>query len=128
MSIKAHLLKLNDFGMPAVGTGSEAIYTNLIYLIMLEPGKFQSHPTMGVGIKSRYRYNNEENFLQNLQMDITNQINAFLPEISMVDVTLNTKDHILGILIDTEDGVYALSYDDTKGLVEASASYMLNDL
>ena len=52
--------------MPKVLTGTNAMYTKIVYLLLLEPGKFQSHPTMGVGLRSRYRYNNSENLLQNL--------------------------------------------------------------
>ena len=72
--MNAHLLSLNDFSMPKVLTGTNAMYTKIVYLLLLEPGKFQSHPTMGVGLRSRYRYNNSENLLQNLHLDIQDQI------------------------------------------------------
>lgn len=126
--MQAHLLATNDFGMPSVYSGTDAAYVKLVYLIMLEPGKFQSHPNMGVGIRSRYRHNNEDNFLQNLQSDITNQINAYLPELSMIDVSVNHKDEILGIIINTEQGAYALAYNNSNDIMDAPASYVLDNL
>ena len=72
--MKEHVLSLNNFGMPKVFNDNDSAYVLIIRLILLEPGKFQSHPDMGVGIRSRYRFNNEENFLMNLQNDIKKQI------------------------------------------------------
>ena len=126
--MEAHLLSLNDFGMPKVYSGTSAMYTKLIYLILLEKGKVQSHPDMGVGIKSRYRFNNTENLLQILQQDISNQIETYLPELTTVDIRLIMKREVLGILIDTSDGVYTIAYNPSSEVLEAPASYMLEDL
>ena len=70
--MEAHVLSLNEFNMPKVFNEIDSTYVHIIQLIMLEPGKYQSHPTMGVGIKSRYHYNNDDGFLNNLKSDITN--------------------------------------------------------
>lgn len=126
--MEAHLLSLNNFGMPKVYSGTSAMYTKIVYLIMLEKGKFQSHPTMGVGIRSRYRHNNDINFLQNLQIDITNQIEAFLPELSMVDVSVNEKNNVLGIIINTSEGAYTMAYNSANDVMEAPATYVLDNL
>lgn len=126
--MEAYLLSLNDFGMPKVLDGTDAMYTNLVYLILLEKGKFQSHPDMGVGIRSRYRFNNDENFLQDLQKDITDQISQYLPELSMLDVSVNCSHEILGIIINTEQGAYALAYNAANDVMDAPASYVLDNL
>ena len=126
--MQAHLLSLNDFGMPKVYSGTSAMYTKIVYLILLEKGKFQSHPDMGVGIRSRYRFNNSEDLLSNLQADITNQINTYLPELSFIDISVNIKDHTLGIVINTEEGAYTIAYNRSTDVLDAPATYVLDDL
>lgn len=125
--MEAHTLSLNDFNMPLVFKGNNAAYVNIIRLIELEKGTFQSHPDMGVGIHSRYRFNNDENVLQNLQHDIQNQIERFLPQLSATDIRCTLKDGILSITIDTVNGVYAIDYNQATDTV-APATYSLGEL
>lgn len=126
--MEAHVLSLNEFNMPKVFNASDSAYVHIIQLILLEPGKYQSHPNMGVGIKSRYRHNNDDNFLMNLKTDITNQIDAYLPELGGVNVTLTDKDQVLGIIIDTTTGTYVVAYNSTTDVMEAAATYVLDQL
>lgn len=127
--MQAHLLSQNAFGMPKVHDKSAAAYIHIVYIIELEPGKFQSHPTMGVGIRSRYRFNNDENMLQNLQQDIKYQIETFLPELMYVEVTVGMlKNQSLGIIINTEDGAYTLAYDGEKDTMEVGVTHILDEL
>ena len=127
--MEAHLLSLNNFSKPKVLDKSNAAYVNLIYLILLTKGKYQSHPDMGVGLRERYRFNNDSNFLSNLQTDIKNQVAQYLPELTMVDVSVSMKsDHILGIIIDTTEGSYVMAYDSNTEKIDAAASYVLSDL
>jgi hypothetical protein len=126
--MEAHVLSLNDFNMPKVFNASDSAYVHIIQLILLEPGKYQSHPDMGVGIRSRYRYNNEDNFLLDLKSDITNQITAYLPELLDVTVTLTHNDHILGIIIDTTTGTYVVAYNSVSDTMDAAATYVLEQL
>ena len=126
--MEAHVLTLNDFSKPLVLNAGDAAYVDIVYLLMTPPGRYPSHPTMGVGIKERYRYNNGTDFLLQLQGDIKSQMEQFLPELTVIDISLNVKDHILGILIDTSKGSYVLAYDSTKETMEAAATYVLGDL
>lgn len=126
--MEAHVLSLNDFNMPKVFSESDSAYVHIIQLILLEPGTYQSHPKMGVGIRSRYRYNNEDNFLIDLKSDITNQINTYLPELTDVTVTLTHNDHILGIIIDTTTGTYVVAYNSLTDTMDAPATYVLDQL
>ena len=126
--MEAHLLSINNFNMPKVFKDTDAMYVNIIYLIMLEKGKFQTHPDMGVDVRGRYRDNNKDTFLQDLQVDINDQINRFLPELSMLEVYVSQSDHILGILINTENGIYTLAYNADTDKIEAPATYILDDL
>ena len=126
--MQEHPLSLNSFGMPKVLDGTDAMYTKIVQLILLEPGTYQSHPTLGLGLRSRYRYNNSENFLQTLQMDISDQIDRFLPSLTAIDISVAIKDNILGIIIDTQNGAYAISYNGSTDVVEAPAPYVLDNL
>ena len=126
--MKEHVLSLNDFNMPKVFNESDSAYVLIIRLLLLEPGKFQSHPDMGIGIRSRYRFNNDENFLMNLQNDIKKQIDKYLPELSATEVTLTTNNQVLGIIINTADGAYVVSYDTTTDVMQAAATHVLDEL
>lgn len=126
--MKEHVLSLNDFGMPKVFDENDSMYVLIIRLLLLEPGKFQSHPEMGVGIKSRYRYKSGEDILIALQNDINNQINKYLPELTATDVTLTMQGQVLGIIIDTRDGAYVVSYDTTTDVMKAAATNVLDSL
>ena len=66
--------------------------------------------------------------MENLQKDITDQVNRFLPDLSMLEVTVNLNNHILGIIINTATGVYAVAYDTEKDFMDAAAEYVLSDL
>jgi hypothetical protein len=101
---------------------------HIIQLILLEPGKYQSHPNMGVGIRSKYRYNDRESFIIDLQSDITNQITTYLPELTGVSVSLTHNDHVLGIIIDTSTGTYVVAYNSITDTMDAAATYVLENL
>lgn len=97
-------LTTNEFNRPSVLEGREAISTLLVHLILLEPGTYSNRPSMGVGLVSRYRYNDEESLTQ-LQEDIKNQVETYLPEFEAVDVTVsmdkdNNNEIVLGISVD----------------------------
>ena len=126
--MKEHVLSINNFNMPKVYDKSDATYMLIVRLLLLEPGKFQSHPYMGIGLKSKYRYNNQEGFLQTLQNDIKNQMSMYLPQLSFTDITLTIKDRILGIIINTNDGAYVVAYDNDKNAIDAAATYILDNL
>lgn len=126
--MEAHVLSLNDFNMPRVFKASDSAYVHLIYLILLEPGKYQSHPNMGVGLRSKYRHNNDDNFLTDLKSNITTQVNKYLPELIDVEVSLTQKNEILGIIIDTSTGTYVLAYNSANDTMDAAATYVLDNL
>ena len=110
----AHVMALNEFNMPKVFKDLTGNYMHVIYLILLDKGKFQSHPDMGVGLRSRYRFTNA---IEALKDDITEQMATYLPDIKNVSVDVSlTDDHILGIIVSSEEASYVLAYntlDDT---------------
>ena len=126
--MQAHVLSLNEFNRPKVFEASDAAYVHIIQLILLEPGKNQSHPKMGIGIRSRYRDINDDNFIINLKNDISTQVSMYLPELTNVDVTLTHNDHVLGFIIDTSTGTYVVAYNSISDTMEAAATYVLDQL
>jgi hypothetical protein len=129
--MKEHVLSLNDFNMPKVYEESDANYILIIRLLLLDPGKYQTHPTMGVGLKTKFRFADSANgnILSDLQSCIKTQISKFLPEISYRDITLTLDDNVLGIIIETnEGGSYVIGYDTETENIEAAASYVLDNL
>ena len=126
--MQEHPLALNSFGMPKVLDGTDAMYTKIVQLMLLEKGTYQSHPNLGLGLRSRYRHNNSENFLQTLQMDITDQIDRFLPSLTTIEISVTMQNNILGIVIDTQNGAYAIAYNGSTDAVEAPAPYVLDNL
>ena len=111
--MEVHTLSLNDFNRPRVLSGADAAYTAIIHLIYLEKGKFQSHPDMGVGIRTRYRFSGQDNVLDVLQQDIKKQIEKYLPELNAIEVSCeDISDGSIYIDINTDAGaVYGLEYD-----------------
>jgi len=109
------MLSLNNFNMPKVYSSELADAIHIVYLLLLDKGKFQSHPNMGVGLRTQWRWNNQENLLDALQNEIEDQITTYLPNIHVdnIELTLN-EDHILGILITCNGITYPLAYDINK--------------
>lgn len=83
-------------------------------MILLEPGTISSHPEMGVGIVSKYRYSFEGS-ASNLKNDIMKQIQVYLPNFLGVDVQVSEKDSSFDIKIVVDDVLYDFSFDSNVG-------------
>ena len=95
----------------AIEKVNEKMYTFLVRLFLLEPGTFQSNPTMGIGLISRYRYGDETD-IEQLKQDAKEQISTFLPGLESVDVNIEIKDERnLYINITINGIVYRFNYD-----------------
>lgn len=122
MVAKEPVLSTDNFKQPKVLTGEDAISTLLVRLILLEPGTIPSHPTMGVGLRSRYRYK-FTNKLNDLRKDISEQVNTFLPQYRGADVTIEAtsgKELVITIQIDGTLYTYETTSEDEviTGLTE----------
>ena len=111
------LLSLNSFGKPKTVNGNEAIYYLLTRLLLLEKGTIQSHPDMGVGLVSRYRYAFEDKY-RDLQHDIQDQINTYLPELSGVQVTVSYSDKSFVIDIAIDSILYKYNFNTDSAALE----------
>lgn len=105
------VLTTNEFNEPDVLEGKDAISQLLIHLILLEPGTYAARPTMGVGLVSRYR-NNDEKSLEQLRRDIQDQTVMYLPEFEDVDVSVELED--------SGDLIISIAIDDTLYKYETS--------
>lgn len=79
------LLSIDKKNLPLVAKDGDAMSLLLIRLILMEPGLIQTHPDMGVGLVSRYRYCNESDMKQ-LNNLIKSQINCYLPQFAVNEV------------------------------------------
>ncbi len=114
---KEYFMSLDNFNRPAMLEGDQAVALLIARLILLEPGSDPLHPGMGVGIKSRFRYGDQN--LTELQQEIQTQIANWLPEFSsdVAAVLTITPDKVLNIEVSISDGSqvykYSISFEHT---------------
>ena len=114
---KEYLLSINEFVQPKVLTGNQAAYTDIIRLFLLEPGTNQTHPEMGIGIRSRYRFSDVTE-ISTLQREAQEQIQTYLPNLLVMDVQIQTYGTTLAIFISSKDeDVYAVGYNIETGSI-----------
>lgn len=113
------MLSLNDFNMPKVFNDKYADAIHVVYLILLDKGKFQSHPNMGVGLRTEWRFRSEADILHSLQNEIYDQINTYLPDadVSNIKITIN-EEHKVGIIITCGDSSYPIAYDTNSDTLQ----------
>lgn len=106
-----YILSTNKFNQPVVLKDGQAIATVLIRLLLLNPGTIQSHPDMGVGLISRYRYMDTTE-INSLKLDIEDQINTYLPQFTLTEVELSIVDNNeLNVRITIDNTIYSLVTD-----------------
>jgi len=115
MALTAPVLSVNNFNNPKVLENKNAMYMQIVYLILLKKGTFQTRPDMGVSLRERYRYNNSETMKSDLINDIKQQMSQYLPELenAEISVDVNSNDHILTIIVNTVEATYGLQYNQT---------------
>ena len=118
ININEFVLSLNKFNTPKTLKDKEAIYTLITRLLLLEPGTIQSHPEMGVGLISRYRYAFADK-ARDLKQDITNQIAKYLPQLQGVEVLVNYEDGAFSISISIDSTVYNFNYNSESGTLDS---------
>lgn len=108
--ISEYALSLDEFLNPVTYKGRSAVEILLCRLIMLEPGTFETHPEMGVGLVSKYR-NMPSTEVDTLRSDIQSQISTYMPWLYGVEVKTETlQDGKLRIAIKASDELFALTY------------------
>ena len=107
-------LPLNEVNMfKGTDTIKEQTKTNLINVLLTEPGERVYEPTYGVGIKQMlFEQSPNEN---NLNEKINQQVNIHIPEITIVDtkVNFNEDEHILYVAL-----TYMFNLDNAKDSIQ----------
>lgn len=115
--INEYHLSIDEFKEPKVSSNAEAVATLLIRLLLLEPGTFQSHPNMGVGIVSRYRYSMEGK-ASDLEADFKKQIETYLPEFQSVRVKVSERNYQYNIAAEIDGSIFAINYNTETGEIK----------
>lgn len=114
---KEYLLTTNEFMQPKVLTGEPAAYTAIIKLCLLEPGTNQTHPYMGIGIRTRYRFSDTSE-ISALQSELKNQMKEYLPSLLVMDVQIETYGSTLAIFVSSQDDqIYGIGYNTDTGSI-----------
>lgn len=108
---------VDDFGNPIEYKNGKAIAKLLARLLVLEPGTFQSHPDMGVGLISKYRYTMDA---QALQADFRSQIAKYLPQFQAVEVYCKLENSVCYIGAKIDGYLYAFFYDTESNEIKTT--------
>ena len=111
-----HLLSVNSYQEPKVLYDHNAIYTLMIRLLLLDPGKDPNRPEMGVGLISKYRYSFTDK-LEELNSRIKDQVRTYLPNFLTANVNLEVYGTTLGIFVNTNNVTYGIKFDSDTGEV-----------
>lgn len=112
------LLSLDEYQKPKVVKDKDAIFYLLVRLLLLEPGRTdQTHPEMGIGIVSGYRYSYTEDLPQ-LEAECAKQISTYLPDLGGADVKISTnQDNELLINITINNTLYQFKTDSKRNTI-----------
>ncbi len=75
----------------------DAVKSNLINLILTEPGERVYEPTFGLGLKNKLFENNIN--VEELKLQIGDKINQFIPQVSLADVDAQLDQNLHTLLI-----------------------------
>lgn len=117
------LLSINNFGKPKTVNEHAFIYTMLVRLVLLEPGTIQSHPDMGIGITSKYRYMPMDEAISSLKTELQRQISMYLPELSGVEIDISQQgQNGLSLKFNINGVLYDFNYDTNTGSLQSLLS------
>lgn len=125
MAITEFSFSVDDFQNPKVYKDAEAISTLLVRLLLLEPGTFQSHPEMGVGLISKYRFG-VEGVAQELQSNFQSQIETYLPQFQGARVSCREKEGVLMIAAEIDNTLYGIYFDSSTNNIKTDYARLSN--
>ena len=118
--VKEATLSVDNFNQPKVLINEKATGTHIMRLILMEKGTIQTHPDMGVGIRSRYRHA-EATKLSSLRQDIQNQIESYLPiSYESIEVNCRIVSGIIVIDVIADDVLFRFTYDQSNDIFKLS--------
>ena len=125
MALTEVLFSVNDFKEPKVIKNAEAAATLLTRLLILEPGTIQSHPEMGVGLISNYRYASETE-AATLQSHFKSQITKYLPDLQSVNINVQCKEKRFFITAEINGALFGFNYNTDNASVDTKFVLLSN--
>ena len=125
MAITEFGFSVDDFKNPRIYKNAEAVSTLLVRLLLLEPGTIQSHPDMGVGLISKYRYSVEGAGVQ-LQGEYQRQVEKYLPQFQGAQITVTEKNKQFQISVQIDDTLYGIYYDTNTTVVQSGYTKLID--
>lgn len=107
-------LSTNSFDEPTIVKDINAAQIGIIRLLLLEKNTIQSHPDMGIGIMTRWRFRDTLD-LGKLSTEIQDQIEIYLPSLAGSTVDLVPQGRDLYIKVLHQNIVYGFKLDNDAG-------------
>ena len=105
-------LSVDSFNDPKVYKSPKSLQLLLTRIILLNPGEIQSHPDMGVGLLTRFRFSLDDgNLVSNLCSEIRTQLDTYLPIFSGAQVNAELKQKTLYGTIVLQQYVFSFAYN-----------------
>ena len=98
-----------------------------MHLLLLEPGTIQSHPDMGVGIVSKYRYMHEDS-LPDLLADFRKQINTYIPGFEGISINGEIHNKVVYLTAIINQTIYGFTFDTETTKMNNTVFNKLSDL
>lgn len=120
------LMAIDKFYRPLTVKEEDMAIILITRLILLEPGTFQTHPDMGVGLVSKFRYSNEVQ-VDKLALRIKSQIEKYLPQYTLTNVQcdLDPDSKVIKIYITSDQINAMIPVDTNSGNIVGSLGDML---
>ena len=119
-SINEYSMSVDDFKNPKTYSDRESVCVLRARLLLLEPGTFQSHPNMGVGLVSKYRYGVD--VASDLQSNFKNQIELYLPQLQGCRVNVTQSGQVLNIAVEYNNVLYGVSFNQSSNKISTNSA------
>lgn len=103
-----YLITVDNYKKPKVIRGNKGNYYMILRLMLMEPGTNPLFPLMGLGLRSKSRFVDEDQ-IQELKVKLDQQINTYLPDLIVNNIEMEMDDNKqlrITISSDTEEYVY----------------------
>ena len=103
-----YLITVDNYKKPKVIRGNKGNYYMILRLMLMEPGTNPLFPLMGLGLRSKSRFVDEDQ-IQELKVKLDQQINMYLPDLIVNNIEMEMDDNKqlrITISSDTEEYVY----------------------
>lgn len=117
------LFTTDKYNKPMVLKDKDAVAILLLRLLVMVPGTNRKHPEMGIDIRGRYEYC-EEDEVDELNTEIQTQIKTYLPQFNTSSVNCITEGRDMKIAIKVDDTVF--NFSTASNLSDNEISLMMD--